>query len=299
MFASRIAKPPTKANASSLSALVSHPRAFDVRSSPAGPVDYSATGPKFDFARLPIYSSVREGRGEADGRGLSGALGDFDQRPGAEDPVHQPLLDQFRREQGQPPGGIDEFGQQVGPSDATIKYRPQPIAVLNGPFHAPIAEPDTVGMEIAITVRMSGGDAGDLASAQDSEQVSLSFDHTGSFAGTPARPTSQSGFMSAANIPNDRHGSSRAEMIGIADAGGGAGSYAKHQLDIYTHARYGIINPIVIPNSGYRLTRSIVAGAGTELRFRVDKQPEACTVNGFTTDAGSSPAQSDEVQLRP
>lgn len=226
---------------------------------------------------------------------------EYDQRfgRGIEDPLHQPMLDEFRRQQGQPPGGIDEQGFQVGPSDAEIKYRPQPIAVLNGPFHAPIDEPATVGMEIAITVQMSGGDAAELASVQDSEQVGDSFDHTGSFAGMAPRGTTQSGFMSARNIPNDRHGSSRAFMIDRADNFGGGGSYAKHQLDIYTHARRGVVSPIVIPNSGYRVTRTIIADAGGRLRFRVDKVPEACTVNGFTTTAGPSPAQHDEVVLRP
>lgn len=38
------------------------------------------------------------------------------------DPIHQPLIDQYRKEQGLPPGGVDESGQQVGPSDAEIKY---------------------------------------------------------------------------------------------------------------------------------------------------------------------------------
>lgn len=38
------------------------------------------------------------------------------------DPIHAPLIDQFRREEGFPPGGVDEFGNRVGPSDAEIKY---------------------------------------------------------------------------------------------------------------------------------------------------------------------------------
>jgi alpha-D-ribose 1-methylphosphonate 5-triphosphate synthase subunit PhnG len=39
-----------------------------------------------------------------------------------EDRLHQPMLDQFRREHGLPPGGLDPSGQRVGPSDAEIKY---------------------------------------------------------------------------------------------------------------------------------------------------------------------------------
>src|SRR5262249_61642805 len=114
-------------------------------------------GAGWSFGSIPVFSS--------DGRGLTSAPRDqaIDARPG-EDPIHQPLIDQFRRQQGQPPGGIDPLGFPVGPSDAVIKYRPQPIGVLNGPFHAPIDEPDIAGMEIAVAVRMSGGDASDLAS---------------------------------------------------------------------------------------------------------------------------------------
>lgn len=39
-----------------------------------------------------------------------------------EDPVHQPLIENYRRATGQPPKGIDEFGQRVGPTDAELKY---------------------------------------------------------------------------------------------------------------------------------------------------------------------------------
>jgi hypothetical protein len=39
-----------------------------------------------------------------------------------EDPIHRPIIEQFRLSEGLPPSGVDEFGQQVGPSDAEIKY---------------------------------------------------------------------------------------------------------------------------------------------------------------------------------
>ena len=254
----------------------------------------------FDFARLAIASpraAASDGRGVAGG-GAGDALTTVDSRPGeSQDRVHQSMLDQFRRQQGLPQGGVDNTGTQVGPSDGQIKYRPQPIGLLNGPFHAPIDDPDEVGMEIAITVQSSGVPA-DMASVLDTEQVSLSFDHTGSFVGTPPIASRQSDFMPGVNIPNDRHGASRAGMIAQADNHGGAGSFSKYQLDIYKHPHYAIINPLVIPNSGYRITRSIIADTGTKLRFRVEKRPEACTVNGFTTEAGPSTMQTNEVVLR-
>lgn len=39
-----------------------------------------------------------------------------------QDPIHQPLIENYRRATGQPPGGVGEFGHRVGPSDAELKY---------------------------------------------------------------------------------------------------------------------------------------------------------------------------------
>jgi hypothetical protein len=39
------------------------------------------------------------------------------------DPIHDPLIEEFRRRAGLPPGGIGETGEPVGPSEADIKYR--------------------------------------------------------------------------------------------------------------------------------------------------------------------------------
>jgi hypothetical protein len=44
-------------------------------------------------------------------------------RPQGGDPIHDPLIEEFRRRAGLPPGGISETGEPVGPSDAEIKYR--------------------------------------------------------------------------------------------------------------------------------------------------------------------------------
>jgi hypothetical protein len=38
------------------------------------------------------------------------------------DPIHDPLIAQFRRDHGLPPGGIGTSGERVGPSDGEIKY---------------------------------------------------------------------------------------------------------------------------------------------------------------------------------
>lgn len=66
----------------------------------------------------------------------SGAAGVSLQRaPIEEDELHKPMLEQYRRDAGLPPGGIDEFGQRVGPSDAEIKYGMLPsMAATSVPY---------------------------------------------------------------------------------------------------------------------------------------------------------------------
>ncbi len=39
-----------------------------------------------------------------------------------DDPIHRPMIEQFRLREGLPLSGVDESGQRVGPSDAEIKY---------------------------------------------------------------------------------------------------------------------------------------------------------------------------------
>lgn len=55
----------------------------------------------------------------------SSALGNretLQRAPADHDPIHRPMLEEYRRSAGLPPGGIDERGQRVGPSDAQLKY---------------------------------------------------------------------------------------------------------------------------------------------------------------------------------
>lgn len=39
-----------------------------------------------------------------------------------EDQIHQPLIDDYRQSTGQPPNGVDQLGQRVGPTDTELKY---------------------------------------------------------------------------------------------------------------------------------------------------------------------------------
>jgi len=48
-----------------------------------------------------------------------------------DDPIHRPIIETFRRNAGLPPGGVDQSGQQIGPSDAEIKYG-RPLTQVEG-----------------------------------------------------------------------------------------------------------------------------------------------------------------------
>ena len=186
-------------------------------------------------------------------------------------------------------------GADAGP--AAPAAVPTPIAVRNGPTHTPIDSGDSIGMAIAITVTSSSGNDADMARIQDSEQVGTSINHTGCATTMAPMPSRNSGFMAGHPIPADRHGSSRARIVALADAGG-SGSYEREQLDIYTDAAAGVTTPVAIPSSGYIVKRIITKGAGTNVTFRTEKRPAAVTVNGFTTAAGPSATQGDTVVAR-
>ncbi len=173
-----------------------------------------------------------------------------------------------------------------------------PVNVRNGPFHAPIDTTAAAGMEIAITITSSTGADADMASIQDSEKVGLSANHTGSFVGMPATPSTQSGFMAGYPIPNDRHTAPCSLIIDRADNHGGDGSFEKSQLDIFTAPACGVTTPQAIPNSGYIIARSIVTGPGSRIAFRTEKRAAAVTVAGFSTAAGPSPTHGDTVIVR-
>ncbi|MBN1316064.1 MAG: hypothetical protein JXA42_11365 [Anaerolineales bacterium] len=180
---------------------------------------------------------------------------------------------------------------------APAAARPTPTNVRNGPRHAPIDSGDRAGMSIAITISSSSGTDADMAGIQDSEQVGLSYNHTGSISGMAALASSQSGFMAGHPIPDDQHAWSKTAIIDRADNHGGNGSFEKQQLDIYTDSAAGVTTPVAIPNSGYIIKREIIKN-GTAITFRTSKRAGAANVNGYTSQAGPSATQSDDVAVR-
>ena len=80
-----------------------------------------------DFSRVPVRSSMKATDPAPVDRADTASHTRVRLIPqrirfGEEDPIHAPLLESYRRSAGLPPGGVDEFGNPVGPSDAELKY---------------------------------------------------------------------------------------------------------------------------------------------------------------------------------
>ncbi len=160
----------------------------------------------------------------------------------------------------------------------------------------PIDTAAAAGMAIDITLTSSTGVDADMAAILDSEQVSSSVNHTGSYSKVPSRRSNNSGYMPGHPIPADRHSESKADIIDTADNHGGNGSFERLQLDTWKPNAAGA--EAAIPNSGYFIKRSIITN-GTGIRYRTEKGPRAVSANGFSSTAGPSPVQAEEVEVRP
>lgn len=200
---------------------------------------------------------------------------------------------------GQDGGDIctDQRKGKTSAKKGGAKGPPKPIAVRNGPSHAPIDTSTAVGMRIAITLTSSTGKDADMASIEDSEQVGLSEKHTGSFKGMAAMPSNTSSWMPGHPIPDDNHTFPKATIIDRCDNHGGDGSFEKQQLDIWRDTANGVTER-AIPASGYIIKRSIIKGKGNKIKFRTEKRPAAVSVNGFSSTAGPSAKQSEDVKVR-
>jgi len=264
-----------------------------------------------DLGRVPqVAASSLSPSSTTDGRGLEAAGGDVDDRTtaaligGGIGAVVGGIGGAFL---GGPVGaaigavGGAAVGAGIGAllgGGSAAPSAPVPVALRNGPAHSPIDNATQAGMAIAITMTSSTGVDADMAAVQDSEQVSASFDHTGSYSHQPSARSNNSGFMPGHPIPDDRHTESKATIIDNADNHGGNGSMERDQLDIFTAPAAGITTATAVPHSGY-LIRRIITLTGTSISFRLHKGPKKVTVNGFSSDAGPSAAQFDDVTVRP
>jgi hypothetical protein len=153
-------------------------------------------------------------------------------------------------------------------------------------------------MSIAITITSSSGVDADMAAIQDSEEVSPSENHTGSMVGQAPMLSNNSGFMAGFPIPDDQHAWSKAFLLDRFDNNGGAGSFEKEQLDVFTDAAGGVNTATAIPASGYIIKREISSSGGTNVVLKTSKRAAAASAKGFSSTAGPSPTQSDTVVLR-
>jgi hypothetical protein len=83
-----------------------------------------------------------------------GAVGElrFKRRRPEDDPIHQPILEQYRREEGLPESGIDpQTGLPVGPSPGAIKYGPWP-----GDVATPAAKPSLTAVPEVLPLASCG-----------------------------------------------------------------------------------------------------------------------------------------------
>lgn len=184
-------------------------------------------------------------------------------------------------------------GQVVGETEA-FSVCAHPCAIQNGPDYVPHVnkEGSTVraGMFIQVAVLSDSWQANDLDQVTDQEILSAPYGHSPSLQGQPAGPPQVAAPEPAFKAKIDRHRDPIGELIVIADqkTRGAPASWSVNQHDEFTCTRCGMSEPGSVPNSGYRVTRTIYTVTPGRLRFRVRKEPFAHTVAEMEVAAGPS-----------
>jgi hypothetical protein len=138
----------------------------------------------------------------------------------------------------------------------------------------------------------------ELADVQDSELVSASLDHHGSFSAIPSTVGNTSGFMAANNIPPDRHLGGNAWTLNTFDSHGGDGDLSFLQMDLFKIPKCNINTAQDMPNSGYRIKRTVKT-EGTKVVGIVTKTAEAVSIGGHSSTPGLTAKKEAKVTLRP
>ena len=127
-----------------------------------------------------------------------------------------------------------------------------------------------VGMFIRLGIVSDSGDDNDLNEVVDQELLSEPRDHSASMQGNPHGHSQTAKSQRASEATLDLHDSALSTVLQYARAlQGRVGWWANDQLDTFVCQRCGMTEPAVIPNSGYRLIRSIARSLGNRIRFRV------------------------------
>jgi hypothetical protein len=195
-----------------------------------------------------------------------------------------------------------------------------PAAIVNGPDCAPhvylkatvdpvvhgqdAAREYLVGLFVSLRVVSDSGVDSDLDHVQDQELVSEPREHSASMQGNPQGHPNIAISQRATEARLDRHDSALDDIVRYAGAlNGRTGWWANDQLDTFVCERCHMTEPAVVPNSGYRIVRSIRRSADSRIRFRISKDAARCTVTDATSnidyesEPGPSPRNEAELDL--
>jgi hypothetical protein len=261
------------------------------------PTTTGTVGLGHDFSRIPVHANAGPETGARQNDDLRGE-GDGYESDDREDVIKGALL-----------GGLAgaAIGAAGGPAAALVAGA---IGAIGGGVagllscsasatgvslgaSGPINDGTVYGLRTPIIVRGT-----ELADVLDSELVGASIDHTGSMVKRPSAKSSNSGFMAADKIPDDRHTSGIADHLSFFDGHGGDGSYSRLQMDLFKIPKCKIDTPQAMPNSGYRIKRSVKADGGKVVGV-VIKTAEAVTIDGHKTTPGLTAKKEAKVTLRP
>ncbi len=138
--------------------------------------------------------------------------------PHPDDPIHTPLIEEFRREQGLPPGGVDpQTGLPVGPTSEEIKYQILPQWLAARPparFIRPSPQPQDP------LVRLANGDSPGLTTVTvNGNRVSTLQDIITGIVPSQVTPVAGAAGGTQCQVPRNFEFSISAEVIVARDAG--------------------------------------------------------------------------------
>jgi hypothetical protein len=177
-----------------------------------------------------------------------------------------------------------------------------PVSVRNdNPVLSVDPVDDMHGMQVDLTVESDSGQNMDLNRVVEWEVLSGCINPTGSMVGAVISPPPVPAHIANAVEP-DRHRSERNWVLQIHDRpqGGGPGAWCIDQLDVFMCLRCGMSHARVIPQSGYRVTRTIWSGPAMAVSLEVRKTPQVVTIEGYVAQEGPSNAMPAVIApLRP
>ncbi|WP_422927533.1 hypothetical protein [Singulisphaera sp. PoT] len=185
-----------------------------------------------------------------------------------------------------------------------------PCAVTNGPeCHAeyyPYPEPTNsqMGMQVEIGFLSDSGVLADLDQVDEMEIVGPTVERSGSLQGHPKKePKVQKEMQPLLEVDKDDHTSNITMWNAIAEnvLQGQQGSWANDQFDEFKCRRCADAPALaaVIPNSGYRVLRSVFINDQGQLLHRVVKISRPCIIGDRDSAGGPSDPLTVEMHVPP